>query len=105
MGPESDPQRHARCTRQQKPYMILSGDFYEEKMWGGYTLNIPGRGGTLLLKADAGIPMPEDGRSYPWVADGNIRITCLPSLANGQPGEGFIALDGNGFTWADIAKL
>lgn len=99
VGPSNDPQRYARCTRQQKPYMVLTGDFHEEKMWGGYSLNLPGQGGKLLLKAASGIPMPEDGRSYPWVAEGDIRLTCLAQLANGQPGEGFIALDGQGLTY------
>ena len=99
VGPSSDPERNRRCSRPKKPYMVLSGDFYEEKMWGGYKLNLPGKGSRLLLKAAPGVSMPQDGRSYPWVAEDNVRATCLPQLANGQSGEGFIVLDGNGLTY------
>lgn len=99
VGPSTDPDRHARCSRPQKPYMVLSGDFYEEKMWGGYSLNLPGKGGRLLLKTAPGVPVPQDGRSYPWVAEDSIRVACLSRLADGQPGEGFIVLDGDGLTY------
>lgn len=92
MAAEGNPSRNARCSLQQAPYSAILGDFYIEKMWSGYNLHLPGQPARLMLKAAAAIPMPADGQTYPWAADGDIRIRCLPQLKNGAPGEGFLAV-------------
>ena len=74
------------------------------ELWFGHHLRIPGSGEReLLARAAGGDAVPTDGNTYPVVAKDGWVFSCLPTLANGQPGEGFVALTPDGtryrFDW------
>lgn len=86
-----------------RPLPIRVGTEYvrPDEYWDGVNLQIPEGGGELLYIA-GNVPVPGDAATYYWTAGDNIRISCLPSLANGS-GEGFLAVAPNGnryrFDW------
>ena len=86
-----------------RPLPIQVGAEYirPDEYWDGVTLQVP-EGGGELLHIVGNVPVPGDGAAYYWTAGDNIRISCLPTLANG-PGEGFQAVTPNGnryrFDW------
>ncbi len=92
----------ARCSNTFPP---ASFDHSKtEKIWHGYNLNIPGVTSGVLLKNDkSGVPQPTDSLTYPWITDSGFRIRCLPLLASGHAGEGFLAVGPDGtkywFDW------
>jgi len=100
-----DPQRRCSVARaiDARPMPIQVGTEYvmPDEYWDGVTLQLPEGGGELLY-IQGNIPVPGDGSPYYWTAGDNIRLSCLPSLANGS-GEGFLAVAPNGnryhFNW------
>lgn len=89
VGPHNSSTRYARCTRPGEPY-VEGAKFTANEVWHGYTVHVPGVGSEQLLKDTTGYPDPTDGRSYPWVLKSMGRISCLPTVRNGYPGEGFV---------------
>ena len=82
----------------------LSEAFYATEYWSGQNINVPGMGQTSILWRDpAYTPAPTDGGNYKWVTNTHIQIACLPALASGQPGEGYVAVTPDGtryyFNW------
>jgi len=70
-----------------------------ESWWHGFQLTIPGQGSQDLLARDASnAQSPQmtgpDGAAIAFhlVTKQNWAIGCLPQTANGQPGEGFLAV-------------
>lgn len=59
--------------------------------WTGNSLHLPGQGNQRMLVASAGAKVPSDGRAYHWVTSGRWAFSCLPTTANGLPGEAFLA--------------
>jgi RHS repeat-associated protein len=85
------------------------GLFEGREYWSGNSLHIPGQGDQPILQPDAGYTRrPQDGNTYRWTTTGNWFFSCLPSLASGQPGEGFVALSPDGtryhFNWMSARK-
>lgn len=100
IGADSDPTRYQRCSLPKKPYLGDGvGSFPEAVFWNGYGLSLPGAGSAQLLVAAPGIPMPADGKSYPWATNSNVRIRCLAQTKNGVPGEAFVAVTPNGMKY------
>ncbi len=82
---------------------LFGGDEY----WAGNSLSVPGKGDQMLLvRSPAYTLMPSDGQIYPWVTLNHWQVRCLPTLASGDPGEGFLALapDGTKYTLNWMAK-
>lgn len=85
------------------PITIGTETIFPEEYWNGITISTPSGGGGLLYRTSQSL-MPNDGREYYWVAGDDIRLSCLPALAN-RPGggEGFYAVAGDGrrysFDW------
>lgn len=71
--------------------------------WSGYRMVVPGGDQELLMATAETKPRPTDGKTYPWVTNKFWHLSCLPSLQNGKPGEGFLALAPDGtryrFDW------
>ena len=85
------------------------GLFEGREYWSGNSLHIPGQGDQAILQPDAGYTRrPQDGNTYRWTTTGNWFLSCSPSLASGQPGEGFVALSPDGtryhFNWMSGRK-
>ncbi|MCD9033496.1 hypothetical protein LDO32_17425 [Luteimonas sp. Y-2-2-4F] len=101
VGPPSDAARFNRCSRVSPPFVHENSLlFHWHDFWDGYTLSLPGVGGGQLMARIAGAHgEPSDGRSYPWVANGNIRLRCLGATKNGYPGEAFAAVTTDGLTY------
>lgn len=77
------------------------------QVWSGNQLHIPGGGDEeLLVNNQAKSPAYASSSSYPWVTKGNYRLSCLSSVQNGLPGEGFVAVSPDGvsytFNWAVV---
>ncbi|MBL8300457.1 MAG: ParB N-terminal domain-containing protein [Rhodanobacteraceae bacterium] len=91
----------------QPPSVMGSGNhwsFASYEYWHGNSLYIPGQGDqTLMVIAPGNANRPVDGRSYRWAAGNNWVAACLPSTANGVPGEGFLVVSPEGtkyfFDW------
>jgi len=69
------------------------------EVWSGHMAHLPGNGDQEMLfigSAETPNPRPSDGAVYNWGTRSGMRFSCLPSMANGYPGEGFLGLDGNG---------
>lgn len=100
-----EPYRRCSVARHfdARPLPIQVGTEYvmPDEYWNGVNLQLPEGGGELLYIA-GNIPVPGDGATYYWTAGDGIRLSCLPSLANGA-GEGFVAVTANGnryrFDW------
>ncbi|HEV2621832.1 MAG TPA: hypothetical protein VGU65_07070 [Frateuria sp.] len=96
---------NARCSNFTAPPSVVShlGDpalqFWDpEDWWKGYHLITPGESGQdILANTDA-----SSKGTYPAVTKAHWRFSCLPTTANGQPGEGFLgqAPDGTQY-WFD----
>lgn len=97
VGTDDDPARYTRCSLQRRPYIGISSEpFPESRFWSGYNLYVPGQGASRMLVAASGIPMPSDGKAYPWATKQHARIGCLSQTRNGVPGEAFVAIMPNG---------
>src|SRR5690606_32616998 len=75
-------------------------------VWSGTKFSVPGQGEReiLYIGNDKFHMYPTTGGPYPWAARDGIRFSCKPTTANGYPGEGFIAIDGNGTRYTlDVA--
>ncbi|MDR3445450.1 MULTISPECIES: RHS repeat protein [unclassified Dyella] len=73
------------------------------EFWHGYHLVTPSGSQEVLVASSASNPRPTDGAAYPWVTSQFWHLSCLPSLLNGDPGEGFLARAPDGtkyyFNW------
>lgn len=72
--------------------------------WHGNSLHMPGEGRQeMLLDAVSNTVDPSDGKTYVWLTNNHWRFSCLPRMANGVPGEAFLAVDPAGrryyFDW------
>lgn len=90
----------ARCTSDLPPrasYPFRTGDFFH-----GLRLRIPGVADAEVLRRDAKTPSPENGSNHLWMTNGQIHLSCLSKIRNGE-GEGFLAITPNGtkywFDW------
>lgn len=82
----------------------LSDIFSTHEFWSGQNINVPGMGQASILWRDPAYTLaPTDGGNYKWVTNTHIQISCLPTLASGQPGEGYMAVTPDGtryyFNW------
>ncbi|MDH6331886.1 YD repeat-containing protein [Stenotrophomonas sp. 1278] len=100
VGADGDATRYQRCSLQKKPFIGESTPYPEDLIWNGYNLHLPGESDAQLLVASANIPMPSDGKSYPWVTVGDTRVRCLPQTQNGVPGEAFQVITPQGITYS-----
>ncbi|MGH8176218.1 MAG: hypothetical protein ACREV5_08165, partial [Steroidobacter sp.] len=90
----------------------LYGSWEGHEYWHGNHLYLPGSGGQLMLVAN-GANGPTDGQTYYWVTKDQWYFSCLPSTANGQPGEAFLARSPDGkkyyfdhlVNWRPVATL
>jgi len=78
--------------------------FASAEYWAGNHLYIPGQGDKTMMVVDPGNGnLPSDGKRHPWVTADNWTFSCLPTTANGMPGEAFIAISPAGvqyiFDW------
>lgn len=84
-----------RCSKASAP--PGSGYFTSDEIWSGNRLEVPGEGGKVMMVApNAKLPAPTAPGTWPWITQGNYRIGCLATTANGYPGEGFLVLAPNG---------
>lgn len=88
-----------RCSRMWYPNAV--GSFEVSDFWSGIQLHLPGQGDQEVLhRGTQDHPRPS---AHDWLTRNNIRLSCIPSLRNGYPGEGFIAIDASGtryfFDW------
>ena len=97
INPTADP--NARCSYFGPPLTVIQNRSGTGQMpwepgtwWHGYHLVIPGEGSQdILANADTAT-----NGTYPAVTKNHWRFSCLPSTANGQPGEGFLAQSPDG---------
>jgi hypothetical protein len=81
--------RTKRCSMPGWP-AVEGQIFMPNQVFHGYSIRVPGvYDGQMLAEASAYVD-PADGVSYPWILDSMARLSCLPSLKNGYPGEGFV---------------
>jgi RHS repeat-associated protein len=85
----TDPNRFRRCTYASPP-VVEGALFSSEEVFHGYRVHIPGVLDDLMMANANNHPNPTDGKSYPWVVGAQARVSCLPSIKNGQAGEGFV---------------
>lgn len=81
-----------------------SGAFSSAEYWSGNKLYVPGHGDKTMLVIDAGnTDRPSDGAQYQWATEDQWVFSCLPTTANGAPGEAFVAVSPSGvrytFDW------
>jgi hypothetical protein len=80
-----------------------AGVWYGPEYWQGFNLHVPGAGSQelLVLRTTSNPNIPTDGKSYQWVTGQQWFASCLPTTANGYPGEGFLVLapDGTRYTF------
>ncbi|MBX3711353.1 MAG: RHS repeat protein [Lysobacter sp.] len=101
---------HQRCSKPSAPYTGPSQSFVSpEDVWHGNRMHLPGQGSKLLfVDNQAKVTSVEDGQTYHWITQGFSRIRCIPSLKNGHPGEGFLAVTPEGqryfFDWMIVRK-
>ncbi len=88
----------------------VSGDgslpfsFQGYQYWHGNSLYIPGQGDqTLMVISPGNTNRPSDGAGYHWLTSDQWMASCLPTTANGVPGEGFLVVSPDGtkywFNW------
>lgn len=69
-------------------------------VWNGDQLHIPGMSDQeLLVNNQSKSPANASAGTYKWVTKGNWKVSCLPSTANGYPGEAFQAVSPSGVTY------
>ncbi len=87
--------RYNRCSHPDVP-AVEGGSFTPYEVWHGYNIHVPGvLDDSLMIDTTTNVD-PTDGNSYPWILKSFDRIGCLPSLKNGQAGEGFVLLTKTG---------
>lgn len=87
-----------RCSKTTAP--PGSGYFTTDELWSGNRLSLPGEGSKIMMVApSAKLPAPTAPGTWPWITQGNYRIGCLASTANGYAGEGFLVLAPNGLKY------
>lgn len=85
-GPLS-PNRHARCSSANAPYLPTSFQFTPEEFFDGYRIRIPGVMDEPLIRNTEGHAVPSDGAAYPWLTRSNARVSCI-AMKN-YAGEGY----------------
>ena len=97
----------ARCSQFGPPpdykglplstYVVFSSWDY----WHGTNLYVPGAGDREILKRSPQNALAPGGQvsNYPLVTTDHWQFGCLPTLANGEPGEGFLARSPSGVTY------
>ena len=108
-----------RCSSHERPPVVPRGStpngvtepgvtvsYGPTDYWQGNHAQMPG-GGELLVKDQAAVPAPTSGGPYKWVTAGMTYFSCLPSLVNGGPGEGFLAIttDGTKYWFNHMAQF
>src|SRR5690606_24295989 len=87
--------RVKRCSSLWSPR--VRSDFSVGDIWSGTHLHLPGQGDREMLSlTGTAQPVPTDGATYRWTTRDHLRLSCKPTTGNGYPGEGFIAVDGEG---------
>lgn len=95
-GP-NDPNRFKRCSSTSATAIYTgNGLFSSRDVNSGYTIHIPGVFDGPMLSNANNHPNPSDGVSYPWVTSDLARISCIDSMKNGYPGEGFLLKTADG---------
>lgn len=89
-----------RCSLTNGPPEIIDGkglygSWEAGEYWHGNHLYLPGGGSQMMLVAGGGSP-PTDGQTYRWMTKDHWYFSCLPTTANGQPGEAFLARSPDG---------
>ncbi len=86
----NDPNRFKRCSAGGTEIYTGNSLFSSKETSNGYTIHVPGVfDGPMLVNAN-NHPSPSDGVTYPWVTSDFARISCISSMKNGYPGEGFL---------------
>ncbi|MFZ5639022.1 MAG: RHS repeat domain-containing protein [Pseudomonadota bacterium] len=85
----TSPNRYKRCSIVAPP-KVEGTIFSSGEVSHGYRVHIPGVFEGLMLKHANNHANPTDGRTYPWVVGESGRVSCLSSIKNGAPGEGFV---------------
>lgn len=97
-----------RCTNTGYPPTVNSGtaSYSHVEYWQGNHARMPG-GGEMLEANQSAVPKPTSGGPYLWVTAGMTYFSCLPSLVNGGPGEGFLAIttDGTRYWFDHMARF
>jgi YD repeat-containing protein len=92
---------YQRCSLTSPPPEIfdgkgLYGSWEPGEYWHGNHLYLPSGGSQeMLVAAGVGSP-PTDGATYRWSTKNHWYFSCLPTTANGQPGEAFLARSPDG---------
>lgn len=84
----NSPNRYKRCSIAVPP-TVEGLIFSSEEVFHGYRMHIPGVLDDLMMKHANNHPNPTTG-TYPWVVGDTGRVSCLSTIKNGQPGEGFV---------------
>lgn len=111
-----------RCSNFRAPPSVPApkgdaarADWEPESWWHGYHLIIPGQGDQMLLsRTSENTESPTmSGQSFNVVTRDHWMLRCLDATANGQPGEGFLAVSPDGtkywfdelvYRWAPTLK-
>jgi len=84
------------------------GAFAAAEYWSGNSLYVPGMGNQEMLVLDPSVNprAPADGQAYTWVTNNQWYFSCLPTTANGVPGDAFLAHapDGTRYFFNWVAK-
>lgn len=83
------PDRYKRCSIAASP-KVEGIIFSPEEVFHGYRMHIPGIVDDLMMKHANNHANPIDGNVYRWIVGNSGRVSCLPTIKNGQPGEGFL---------------
>lgn len=89
VAPSNSPNRYKRCSFASAP-MVEGGLFSSEEVFHGYNVHIPGVLDDLMIANANNQPNPNNGKTHPWIVGDTGRVSCLPTIRNGQPGEGFV---------------
>jgi len=110
------PNPFARCTAFGAPAKVAASETTRAGLatvdpnawWHGYQLDVPGLGQQEVLRRAAGNDLAPDMKqadgspmTFPLVTANQWQIACVGATANGEPGEGFIAVapDGTRYTF------
>lgn len=87
---EGNPNRFKRCSTGSAEFYTGNSLFASTEVSHGYTIHVPGVfDGPMLTNAN-NHQNPTDGAQYPWVTSSMAKLSCLPAMKNGYPGEGFM---------------